>query len=86
MWRIFVLFAGLASNYLLAQKEEVIVTLNVEEIAIKELLYAFNKNRNTAEAIQEENFNACVHQYINFKLNIQQAKAVDLDTIEAFRQ
>lgn len=86
MWRMFLLFSFLVEAQILAQTTSVVAIVNDEKITSEELLYAFSKNRNSNQNINEDSLRHFLDQYINFKLKVQEAKTMGLDTSSTFQK
>lgn len=63
-----------------------VATINGEPIEQAEFLYAFNKNRKETEPIILDSLEAYLEQYINFKLKVREARALGLDSSQAFQE
>lgn len=68
------------------QKKEAVATINDRPISKGELLYAYKKNRPKNEKIQVDSLEKYLEQYINFKLKVQQAEKLGIDTTKAFKE
>jgi len=68
------------------QKNEAVATINDRPISKGELLYAYKKNRPKNEKIQVDSLEKYLEQYINFKLKVQQAEKLGIDTTKAFKE
>lgn len=66
-------------------KSQSVATIDGEAISTEEFLYAFNKNRKAEEDVDLDSLEAYLEQFINFKLKVKAAKALGLDTAQAFK-
>lgn len=80
----FTLFS--VSQIFAFQKSEAVATINDRPISKGELLYAYKKNRPKNEKIQVDSLEKYLEQYINFKLKVQQAEKLGIDTTKAFKE
>jgi len=72
-------------SFLQAFQEQIeVVKINNEPIYSKEFLYAFNKNRNLDEPVNQDSLFKYLDQYINFKLKVNEAKTEGIDTTSYF--
>ncbi len=88
MKRIFLssfVFALLTSG-LMAQKleDQVLFTVDGNEITAEEYMAVYNKNRNLGEDIDPKTPAEYLDLYINFKLKVNEAKTLGLDTLPGF--
>ena len=65
---------------------QVVATVDGREISQTELLYAFNKNRKEGEPIVLDSLESYLEQFINFKLKVNAARSLGLDTLSAFQE
>ena len=68
-----------------AQKEEVLLTIEGDEITVEEFEAIYNKNNNQNQNIEQKTVEEYVDLYINFKLKVKEAEALGMDTVEAFK-
>ena len=68
------------------QNNPTVATIDKTEISAGELLYAYNKNRNTDLPIHYDSLKDYLDQYINFKLKVLEAYERNLHQNEAFQQ
>lgn len=80
----FTLFS--VSQIFAFQKSEAVATINDRPVSKGELLYAYKKNRPKNEKIQVDSLEKYLEQYINFKLKVQQAEKLGIDTTKAFKE
>jgi peptidyl-prolyl cis-trans isomerase SurA len=64
--------------------EEVLFTVNQEQVTAEEFMKVYNKNRNIGEDIDPKTPREYLDLYINFKLKVQNAKALGMDTMPRF--
>ena len=75
MRRIVVLFLILYLHFsLVAQNQEPIATINKSPITYGELLYAYQKNRDTTNRVVFDSLRLYLEQYIDFKLKVAEAR------------
>lgn len=64
--------------------DEVLFTVNKEAVTADEFMKVYNKNRNIGEDIDPKTPTEYLELYINFKLKVQNAKALGMDTMPRF--
>ncbi len=67
-----------------ALEEQVLFTVNQEEVTAEEFVKVYNKNRNIGEDIDPKTPSEYLDLYINFKLKVQDAKQMGMDTMPRF--
>lgn len=78
-------FALLATLCTFAQQDETVVfTIDGIPVYKSEVEYAYKKGNNNAET--KQNFADFVNSYVDFKLNVTEAKAQQLDTTASYRR
>ena len=63
-----------------------VARVNGESISSGELLYAFNKNRDTNLPVNKDSLTKYLQRYIDFKLKVQEARNAGIDTTKAFQE
>lgn len=82
----FAAFLLLASTTALAQvTDPVLMRVNGKEVTRSEFEYAFNKN-NTNLAGEGQTVDEYLPMYIDFKLKVAEAEALQLDTLSSFKE
>ena len=77
------LISGLSA---VAQSEDpVLMTVNGKEVRRSEFEYAFNKNRGNVSE-EGETVEEYLGMYIDFKLKVAEAEALQLDTLTSFKE
>lgn len=67
-----------------AQKNDpVVITINNKQITKSEFEYTFNKN-NSENAIDKKTLDEYINMFVDYKLKVEEAKALGLDTIKSF--
>lgn len=89
MKRIFLAFFALTAFLGKAQdqnlEKEVLFTVNKEQVTAGEFIKVYNKNRNIGEDIDPKTPREYLDLYIKFKLKVQNAKELGMDTMPRFR-
>lgn len=87
MKKLILLFAIIATTFnLSAEKQDaILMTINGKPIYQSEFEYLYNKN-NTANAIEQKNYDEYLELFINFKLKVAEAEAQGLDTLAGFQR
>ena len=76
----------LASTTALAQvTDPVLMRVNGKEVTRSEFEYAFNKNNNNL-AGEGQSVEEYLPMYVDFKLKVAEAEALQLDTLSSFRE
>ncbi len=65
--------------------DPVLMTINGKPVTKAEFEYIYNKN-NTANMLDKKSLEEYVDLFINFKLKVEEAKALGLDTTESFKR
>lgn len=78
------LFFVLCFQFSFAQTNDpVVITINNKPITKSEFEYTFNKN-NSENAIDKKTLDEYVDMFVDYKLKVEEAKALGLDTIKSF--
>jgi peptidyl-prolyl cis-trans isomerase SurA len=64
--------------------EQTLFTVNKEKVTVNEFMSVYNKNRNIGEDIDPKTPREYLDLYINFKLKVQNAKELGMDTMPRF--
>lgn len=81
----FVFF--IASLGIFAQKNDrILVKINNDEITVSEFKKVFEKNLNLLEDEKEKSIENNLNLYVNFKLKVQQAYQLHLDTLKSYKR
>lgn len=81
----FVFFT--ASLGIFAQKNDrILVKINNDEITVSEFKKVFEKNLNLLEDEKEKSIENNLNLYVNFKLKVQQAYQLHLDTLKSYKR
>ena len=84
MKRIFTLVAVLLSvGALMAQEDQVLMTINGEPVMASEFMYIYQKN-NQESTLDKKSIDEYVDLFVNFKLKVAEAKAQGIDTTASF--
>ncbi len=86
MKRIFVLFLIGLNSWCIAQNDEIVVTIGKNEITFGEIMYAYQKNRDTSEAIAYDSLRDYLEQYVDFKLRVTEAYALGMHQEPNFQE
>ncbi len=78
-----VFFVGNAQNVSL--EEQTLFSVNKEKVTAGEFMQVYNKNRNIGEDIDPKTPREYLELYINFKLKVQNAKELGMDTMPRFK-
>ncbi len=62
-----------------------VMTINGNDVPLSEFEYIYNKN-NTNNVIDKKTLDEYVDMFVNFKLKVEEAKALKLDTASAFKK
>ncbi len=62
-----------------------VMTINGNDISLSEFEYIYNKN-NTNKVIDKKTFDEYVDMFVNFKLKVEEAKSLKMDTLPAFKK
>ena len=75
------------SGALLAQNNQVLISVADEDITVDEFMYVYNKNNTQGEEkTDRKSLEEYLDLYINFKLKVKEAEELGLDTVSAFIQ
>lgn len=87
MKKIVLLISAFYSFFLFAQKDnEVLFTINNEPVTVKEFKRVYEKNLGLIQDEKSKNIDNYLKLYINYKLKVQQAYNLKLDTIKSYKQ
>ena len=73
------------SGILIAQDSEVIMTIENEDVSLSDFESIFRKN-NKDTLITTDDLDEYMELFINFKLKVQEAKSLGMDTVSSFTQ
>lgn len=65
--------------------DPILMRINGENITVSDFKYAYNKTDNL-DSTKDQNINQFLESFINFKLKVAEAKSLQLDQGEAFKQ
>jgi len=68
-----------------AQQDPVLMTIGNEQVTRSEFLAVYNKNNVKDEPVTEESIKEYLELFINYKLKVKEAEALQLDTTTAFK-
>ena len=68
-----------------ANEDKVLMTINGEPIMLSEFEYIYEKN-NTETALEQKTKADSLDLFVNFKLKVAEAKALGIDTTQAFKE
>lgn len=68
----------------MAQTDPVVMTINGNPVTRSEFEYSYNKN-NTAQTIDRKTVDEYVDMFINYKLKVEAAKELGMDTLTSFK-
>ncbi len=77
----FVLLAASAQ-----ENDKTLFSINGKEVPVSEFLYIYNKNNNDKDKYSKKSLNNYLDLYINFKLKVEEARALGLDTLPKLRE
>ena len=84
MKRIFTLAVVLLSvGAMMAQEDQVLMTINGEPVMASEFMYIYQKN-NQESTLDKKSIDEYVDLFVNFKLKVAEAKAQGIDTTASF--
>lgn len=75
----------LFSQTIFAQTDPVLLTIAGENITKSEFLYVYNKNNTKDNQISEESTKDYLELFINYKLKVKEAEALQLDSSKSFK-
>lgn len=75
----------LFSQTIFAQTDPVLLTIAGENITKSEFLYVYNKNNTKDNQISEESIKDYLELFINYKLKVKEAEALQLDSSKSFK-
>lgn len=78
----FILLLG--SNLLIAQSEEILLTINDEDITKEEFVRIYEKNKTNLSTGEVTSIDDYLELFINFKLKVFEAEELGYDTISTF--
>ncbi len=79
-------FAFFASGVLLAQQNEVLLTIEGDEITSSEFMAIYNKNNVEIESADKKSITEYLDLYVNFKLKVHDAEVKGFDTIPSYKK
>jgi len=79
------LLLGLAFNINAQDSDPVLFTVEDHEVRVSEFDYIYNKNNGDGATYSKESLNEYLDLYTKFKLKVQRAKELELDTIVALQ-
>jgi peptidyl-prolyl cis-trans isomerase SurA len=82
---VLVVLVTLWSAVAVAQNNEVLLTIDNEQITAQEFLAIYNKNNVEIESAQKKSMEEYLELFINFKLKVHEAQRQGLDTTSAFQ-
>ncbi len=83
------LSASLMSHNVIAQNatnDQTLMTIGTEKISGSEFLRIFKKNNLKNESVTKESLENYLNLYVNFRLKVEEAKEMKLDTAKAFQK
>lgn len=83
---LLIIFIIPFQTFLLAQDDEVLLTIDGHKITSEEFLRIYNKNQQNLESGDKTDIEDYLDLFINFKLKVIEAQNMDLDTISSFRK
>ena len=75
----------LTSSFLFAQEDEVLLTIEGEEITLAEFMAIYNKNNVEIESVDKKGVEDYLQLYLNFKLKVHEAEIQGYDTVTSFQ-
>ena len=82
---IAILILLIFQQNLFSQKANPIVTIDNLSISYEELIYTYQKNRDTTQALSYDSLRSYLEQYIEFKLKVLEAYDLGLDQKPSFQ-
>jgi peptidyl-prolyl cis-trans isomerase SurA len=83
---LFTILAFIIANSAFAQKDETLFTIGSTPVSVSEFEYIYKKNNGTDANFSEASLKEYLDLYANFKMKVQRAKDVQLDTIDALKR
>jgi peptidyl-prolyl cis-trans isomerase SurA len=83
---LFIILAFIIANSAFAQKDETLFTVGSTPVSVSEFEYIYKKNNGTNAIFSEASLREYLDLYANFKMKVQRAKDVQLDTIGALKR
>jgi peptidyl-prolyl cis-trans isomerase SurA len=78
-------FIAVAFSSVAQQNDPVLLTIGNEKVTRSEFLAVYNKNNIKEEPLNNENINEYLELFINYKLKVKEAEALQLDTSISFK-
>lgn len=69
-----------------AQNDPVLFSVNQSDVHVSEFEYIYNKNNNDDNKYSEKSIEEYLDLYVNFKLKVEAAKSMGLDTIQSLKE
>ena len=84
--KIFLLLLVIATTFVQAQnkKDKVLLTIEGKPVYVSEFLRVYNKNRDLVSAENKKNIDEYLDLFVNYKLKLQDAKDLKLDTVPSY--
>lgn len=76
----------LTSGFLFAQQNEVLLTIEGDEVTSSEFMAIYNKNNVEIESADKKSIEEYLELYLNFKLKVHDAEVKGYDTIPSFQK
>ncbi|HFS67050.1 MAG TPA: peptidylprolyl isomerase [Flavobacteriia bacterium] len=83
---ILIVFLSFSIAFSQNKKDNVLLTIKEEPVYTSEFLRVFNKNRDIVNEENKKNIDEYLDLFINYKLKLQEAKDLKLDTIPSYLQ
>ncbi len=80
----YFLIAAVSLTALANAQDDVLFTVEGEEVTVEEFSYVYNKNKDVGREIDPKTPEEYLELYINFKLKVHQAEELGMDTIPSF--
>jgi len=85
MKKVFLSLAACIMLGSLAAEDQVLLTIDDKPVMLSEFLYIYEKN-NQESAVEKKSVDEYLEMFVNFKLKVAEAEALQLDTTEAFKK
>lgn len=83
---LFIILAFVIANSAYAQKDETLFTVGSTPVSVSEFEYIYKKNNGANANFSEASLKEYLELYANFKMKVQRAKDVQLDTISSLKR
>lgn len=83
---LFIILAFIVANSAYAQKDETLFTIGNTPVSVSEFEYIYKKNNGENTNFSEASLKEYLDLYANFKMKVQRAKDVQLDTISNLKK